>query len=314
MSPKKIFSYFLLAISALLVLKILLGRKEPPAPGSDQTTSEQHTYPTPSLPIAYTIGTVDSRFGISKERVSELAEEARKLWEDAAGRELIRFEEGADLKVNLVYDWRQEKLLAALEARSTLDESGKSFDVLQADYDEKLKSYERSRIELEEVAEGFRSRLSEYNARVARWNEGGERTESERSFLLTRKSELDREQAEIENKRTDLKDRAAGLNKLAESLNNMAREHNLDVENFNGRFVRSRDFEKGVFDGAAINIYEFEKEVDLKVTLIHEFGHALGLGHADDPNSIMHRKLAVQDLQNIRFSEEDLKMLRSRID
>jgi predicted nuclease with TOPRIM domain len=173
-----------------------------------------------------------------------------------------------------------------------------------------LDDYRRA---FEEAAQNFKIHMEEYNARVARWNEGTERPDAEFSALQSRKKELEGEQEAVEKKRIDLNSRGEELNNLGDALNELARKHNLEVEKFNGTYISSRDFEKGLFDGKAINIYEFEKEGDLKVALIHEFGHAIGLGHLDNPNAIMSRKLAQQDFNNIRLSEDDVKLLKSKV-
>ncbi len=316
MSRNRILTSFIIGISIFLLFRFFSRSGQLESSSELDSTSEapkQSAYRRPSLPLAYTIGEVDPKFGISRERLLALAEEAGKIWEDGAGRELLQHNEESSFKVNLIFDWRQEKLIAARDARAGLDEHGKSFDQLQDEFSRKSSVLETSRFALDESAKSYQARLSEYNARVARWNEGGERTETEQRFLQTRKTELETERAELEKRRAELNQEDEELNKLADELNERAKKFNLEVENFNGTFVRSRDFEKGVFDGSSINIYEFEKEEDLKVTLIHEFGHALGLGHTENPASIMHRKLAVQDLNSIRLSAEDLAQLREKL-
>ena len=40
-------------------------------------------------PIAFSIGTIDPRFGISKERFLDLVEKARSIWEQSAGHALF---------------------------------------------------------------------------------------------------------------------------------------------------------------------------------------------------------------------------------
>jgi DNA repair exonuclease SbcCD ATPase subunit len=313
MSRNKILTSFIIGLSLFLLFRFFAKKGDGTAPAGSDEAPAQAAYQRPGLPLDYAIGEVDPRFGITRERLSALAEEARKIWEEGAGRELLRYNEEASFKVNLVFDWRQEKLIAAKEAKAGLDENGRSFDMLQGDYNRKSSTLENSRNALDESARGYQDRLNQYNARVARWNESGERAETERSYLQSRKAELETEQADLGKKRTELNQQGEELNKLADQLNELAKKHNLEVENFNGAFVQSRDFEKGVFDGSAINIYEFEKEEDLKLTLIHEFGHALGMGHTENPASIMHRKLAVQDLNNIRLSAEDLAQLREKL-
>lgn len=316
MSRNKILTSFIIGICIFLLFRSFFRTEGVQSDSQSDPASEtpiHSTYRRPALPLSYSIGEIDPRFGITRERVVTLAEESRKIWEEGAGREVLRYDEEASLKINLIFDWRQEKLIAAREARAGLDEHGKSFDQLQDDFKRKSSVLETSRFALDELTKRFQARLSAFNARVTRWNEGGERTESEQRYLRTTKSELETERVDLEKKRTELNQGMEELNKLADNLNERAKKFNLEVENFNGTFVRSRDFEKGVFDGSSINVYEFEKEEDLKVTLIHEFGHALGLGHTEHPASIMHRKLAVQDLNNIRLTAEDLAQLREKL-
>ena len=133
------------------------------------------------------------------------------------------------------------------------------------------------------------------------------------NYLQSRRKDLEDERSALDKKREELNSKGEELNKLGETIKALSQKLNLDVENFNGTYVRARDFEKGVYDGKAINIYEYEKEDDLRLTLVHEFGHALGLGHLENPKAIMNRKLAVQDLTNIRLTSDDLDLLRSRI-
>jgi hypothetical protein len=313
MSPKKILSYVLLAGSVFFLFKLYDEGARRSASSVAEAPSEQAEIATPDFPVDYSLGNFDSRFGISQERFLQLVDEAIKVWEDAAARELFQLSQNGSMKINLVFDWRQERLLEAKAAKAKIDENGKSFDQLQAEYDERARSVDQVRLAYEETAQAYKSHLSDYNSRVARWNEGREHTEAEQRYLQNRKKELEDEQGALDKKVNELNSKGEELNELGEKMKAFSQKLNLDVESFNGTYVRSRDFEKGVYDGKAINIYEFEREDDLKLTLVHEFGHALGLGHLENPKAIMNRKLAVQDVTNIRLTSDDLNLLKARI-
>lgn len=149
--------------------------------------------------------------------------------------------------------------------------------------------------------------------RVTRWNNGENRTEGEEQSLEREKKDLDQEQSAAEQQGRSLKTSVDDLNALGEQISAMAKKYNLEVALFNGTYVHQREFEKGVFDGRNIDIYEFEKEEDLRMALVHEFGHTLGLEHVDNPRSIMYRKLAAQDLHDIHLTSEDLTQLLSKL-
>ena len=314
MNRIRILTYVVLCVSVALAVKLILDGSEPTElQRAPQLVPETEDVTIPRFPREYALGAFDERFGISRERFLQLAEEATKVWETAAGRDLFQYTPDAHLRVNLVYDWRQERLVKALEERAKIDESGASFDNLRAEYERKAPVAMAAQRSYEESAQASRVHLEEFNARVNRWNEGENRSESESQYLQNRKVELDEEFATVEKKRAELKSLFDELNALAERINTLARKYNLEVELFNGTFVDQREFEKGLFDGRSIDVYEFEKEDDLRITLVHEFGHALGMEHVDNPRSIMYRKLSAQDMREIRPTSEDLAQLISKL-
>lgn len=71
-------------------------------------------------------------------------------------------------------------------------------------------------------------------------------------------------------------------------------------------------FEEGQYlrdkSGERINIFEFTSQNQLERVLAHEFGHALGLDHNDDPKSIMY---AENEAGGLSPSAADLSALRT---
>ncbi len=84
------------------------------------------------------------------------------------------------------------------------------------------------------------------------------------------------------------------------------------------------DIEAGEYirdtEGERIYVYGFESTQELESTLIHEFGHALGLGHVDDEKSVMYRSdksiattLSQADLAELARACSEQKTLLSGI-
>jgi hypothetical protein len=313
MSRRKLLTYILLCLSLALAAKLYYDSMHQPELSVPQASPEAEEIAVAPYPKGYSLGTFDERFGISKDRFLQIVDQAKRVWESAAGKELFHYRNDGLISVNLVYDWRQEALVKAKEQRAKLDENGSSFDMLKSDYEMKSTSVGREQSTYEESGQSYNTRLNEYNARVTRWNNGENHTEAESRFLENRKKDLEQEAAVLEQKRVSLKTAIDDLNTLGERISALAKKYNLEVEKFNGAYVNQREFEKGIYNGRSIDIYEFDKEGDLKLALVHEFGHALGLEHVDNPRSIMYRKLAMQDIKDIHLTSEDLTQLLSKV-
>ena len=96
-----------------------------------------------------------------------------------------------------------------------------------------------------------------------------------------------------------------------DELNQINQNINASIQHFNSKF-KPYLFDKGNFDGHNINIFEFQSEDDLRLTLAHEFGHALGLKHHEDPKGLMHPMMQDQEQTNFRLLHSDLMLFQNR--
>ena len=315
MSSRPVLSAFFFALvailaAALIVIYLLPDRGNPSGdpitPGSSQTWGAS----APAYPIGYSVGPIDPRFGITRQKLLKLIGEAKLLWEKPAGLELFRYDSSANFTIHMVFDARQQRRIDEKGVRAKITLTGKSFDNLREEYD--------SRVLLQkELESGYTAdlaacnqKLEAHNRKVSHWNGAGGAPKEVFSELNAEAGDLDKLRASVE--RLALNDVISAVTTLADALNRLVVQYNLQIGNYNGRFVAVREFEKGVFNGKGINIYEFEEEADLRAALVHELGHALGFGHVDDPASIMYYKLERQEIKNLRLTAKDLALLRDK--
>lgn len=224
-------------------------------------------------PIAYAIGSVDPRFEISTERVIADAKVAENIWNTAAGKPVLVYDPQAKLKINFVYDEREAaaklgQRIASWQSRLRLERS--AIDDLQAAYLRAESSYNEA--------------VRAYNAR-----RGIETLSQQRAALLLQRADVDR--------------RVAAYNRDIAAFNAEVAEYNKTA---------GRTFEEGQYvrdkSGERITIFQFIDATQLQRVLAHEFGHAIGLGHNEDADSIMFAK---NESGNLAPTAADLLALRA---
>lgn len=262
--------------------------------------------------LAYDIGGFDSRFGISKEKFLAVIKEAENVWEKGAGRSLFDQKTGAKFKVNLVFDERQATTFEAGESKEQIEGSRAVYDTLLDQYQDLEASYRSSLSEYNSQVSRFEQQLQYYNARVAELNSKGgakpkeyEELQQEKQFLESLKFELDKD-------RLSLNAKSSKLNILGDQVNDLAQRLNINVDVHNERFGEAREFDQGEYTDSKINIYQFDAVSDLRLVMAHEFGHALGLEHVENPKSIMYYLMDKQDLNSPALTGEDKEALLNR--
>lgn len=261
------------------------------------------------IPTTWSVGTVDRRFGISKEAVQKYAQEATDKWNKVYEKNpLLSYkEQGGEVVINFIYDERQRTTIqnetlkqSIAEDKSELDDIKQTLDSLKADY----QSLGRT---IEARTKSYTSHLAEYNGEVGYWNSKGGAPNAEYQ-------RLQRENAELETERTALNRDINRYNALALQIQNYGKSHNEVVDTLNHKIetlnqTALREFEEGTYDPSTkeITIYEYSDNTALQRVLAHELGHSIGLKHVEDENAIMY---SVNEGSSLELAEADINELK----
>ncbi len=254
--------------------------------------------------LRYQIAEVDPRFGISQQELIELTQQAADLWQNASGQKLFVYDPDAQLKIHLVYDERQDNFNAFKKMETTLNtEQNKNQRVSE--------NLNTSQAYLEQLHTSIQQRRVLIDAEYQSLNQ-------QRLSWSRLEDSQGENRRRIDLQYQQLKNDIDYFNQLNAQYNQQVDQYNHNIHRFNQNVTHAkqqfpaREFHKGVFMGQEIQIYQFENQDDLRLTLAHELGHALGLGHNSDPKALMYPMLGAQDLAHFQLQPSDLALLTAR--
>jgi hypothetical protein len=240
------------------------------------------------VPVRYDIGSIDPHFAISTDEIKRALSDAESLWEDATGKNLFTFTEGAALKVNFIYDERQRETETQHKLTEVLDKKASMSESIKNSYEKLIASYEELKTQYEAKVAAYEKRLAAHNKTVEEWNRKGGAPEAVHATLQKTGSSLNTESVSLNALAKNLNALAEQINAVGTKGNAAVEDYNESVASFNERYDDDREFTQGDYTGDAIHVYQYDDATELRRVLAHEFGHALSLEHVADDVAIMH--------------------------
>lgn len=245
-------------------------------------------------PIQYRIGTFDSRFGITPEVAKDALIKAEAVWESVTDRELFTYNEAASFTVNFVFDERQAIVFDQHETEDRLNTVEEQNQKINAEFKVLEEKFKAKRTQYEQAVATYNSALQTLNQKIEAYNTADEPSRETEEVLNQARRQLEAEVRKLDEEATVLNQMSNDLNTLARRGNIMIEVYNQGVQSYNSRFGDAREFTQGDYQGDSINVYTFLDEAELIRVLVHEFGHALGMGHVDNDVSMMYDLMANQ--------------------
>jgi len=267
-------------------------------------------------PIPYKLGTFDEKFKISQKYFLEALQEAENVWEKSYNKNLFLYTPESNsniLKVNLIYDYRQEATSKLSALGIVVKDTQASYDSLKTKFEALKKQYFNTEKAFNIAVADFDAQKKAYEEAIQYWNAKGGAPQKEYNLLQQERTILENKARELQNTQNNLKNMVDEINSMVVVLNRMATNLNINVEKYNTIGAsRGESFEEGVYhrdaNGENIDIYEFSNKTKLVRVLAHELGHALGIEHVEDSKAMMYR---LNEGNTMQLTESDLNALRA---
>ena len=269
-----------------------------------------------SIPLTYRFGTIDHRFEIRKDELAAVMKKVENIWSSPLNTDMLKYDPNGEITIDFVYSdvqklTKNERVYSKRidSQRGQLKAAKENYLNLKQSFDEQLDAYNQTLAQ-------YRAAVAEYNQIVKRWEDRKSLTRKQKARLEELKSRIEQLERKKDQRYRKVESLRKRVNYKADRLNKLVDKENQLIENYNERFSGQKKFNQGHYirqgSQEKINVYQFNNFDELKIVLAHEFGHALGLEHGGDPQSIMYYLMNSQNRKKSALSEEDIQAINSR--
>lgn len=272
----------LLLFGSYLLLSALSDRNSASSQILQQAAEHAMAQQLCQTPVLWRIGQLDPAFDLTADDAEQAAHNAAMQWNRAAGRELFRYDSIDGFAINFRYDERQQQLLQ----QALLERNLQRYDT---NIDRRSDALKRQSEQLRRRQQQFEAENQQFAADIAAFEQQAQQvTSANRAALMQQQQELQQRQQQLQQQADQLNAEQDQLLREQSYLNDTVADRNAllpEAQPLTMAEVGLMEIQNGQ---RTMTIFAYKTAQALELTLAHEFGHALGLGHLDDSSAIMY--------------------------
>lgn len=264
-------------------------------------------------PLTYRFGDIDSRFNITEKELADIMQEVEALWSRALNQDLIDYHKEGKVVIQLIYSEEQQRTQDERSFSRRIEAKGEEIKVKKREYQRFSDQYKEKKKDFKNIVSQYDQLIDSYNERAQKWN-GQDLSESQMTKLKEMEQEIKNLKSKVDRMRDNLESLRKQTNAKSKQLNKLARQQNEMIATYNKRFGNSTKFDQGQYvkkgESESIKIFQFGNQSQLKTVLAHEVGHALGLSHVNNPESVMYHMMGKQNIFDLELTDEDIAAIK----
>jgi uncharacterized protein YoxC len=267
-------------------------------------------------PVSVQVGDIDPHFMLSEQVVIDLLSEVQQLWASALNRDVVQYDPQNGIPIHFVYGKEQRYIQERQLVEDHINHQRLEITQLQTRYDSLYRVYKDRSVVFEKTFRKHNSLMNNYNETLKFTNINGGISSYEHQKLKNQKEQLTTLQKDLSQYDQQLDTLLIQINDLGNQINSLKTRVREKANQIDEQFGKSNAYFQGKFinksEQPEIQIFHFKNITDLKLVLAHEIGHALGIGHVDNPHSVMYYFSNDQDTDELKLSDYDIQALKDQ--
>ncbi|WP_333609142.1 matrixin family metalloprotease [Arsukibacterium sp.] len=253
------------------------------------------------IPVLWRIGQLDPAFALTAEQAEQAAHNAAAQWNNALGLEVFRHDSLDGFPINFRYDERQQKMLQQALLQRNIQRYDSTIERRAATLQLQSEQLQQRQREFDQANQQFSDDIAAFEQQAA------SASPAQLTALRQQQQQLQQREQQLQQQAERLNAQQAQLQREYQYLNDTLADRNALLQDQQAPLAAEVGLMEIINGKRIMTIFAYSTPAALQLTLAHEFGHAMGLGHSEQHTDVMHYAINPQQQSLTRADIDALK-------